>query len=84
MDLAKSRPDTAPDVEAHHLEIESRNSLGGFRGVVELGTIGAGATIANAIADALAPFGVEPAELPHTLDRIFQLCSRAGSHSSTG
>jgi aerobic carbon-monoxide dehydrogenase large subunit len=74
----------APDVEAHHLEIESRNSLGGFRGVGEWGTIDAPATVANAIAEALAPFGVEPAELPHTLDRIFQLCSRAGSDSSAG
>ncbi len=72
--LVPSAPDV-PDIETHHLEIESRNSLGGFRGVGESGTIGAPAAIANAIADALSPFKIEPAELPLTPERIFQLCS---------
>jgi aerobic carbon-monoxide dehydrogenase large subunit len=71
--LVPSAPEI-PNIETHHLEIESRNSLGGFRGVGESGTIGAPAAIANAIADALSPFKIEPAELPLTPDRIFRLC----------
>ncbi len=74
--LAPSAPEV-PAVEAHHLASESPTTVGGFRGVGESGTIGAPAAIANAIADALAPSGVEPAELPLTPERIFQLCSLA-------
>lgn len=78
--LAPSAPEV-PAVEAHHLAAESPTTLGGFRGVGESGTIGAPAAIANAIADALAPLGVEPAELPLTPERLFQLCSRARSRT---
>ncbi len=73
--LVPSAPEL-PNVETHHLETESQVTLGGFRGVGESGTIGAPAAIANAIADALAPLGIEPAELPFTPERIFQLLWR--------
>ena len=43
----------------------------------EGGTIGAPAAVANAIADALAPLGVEIRELPVTPERLFRLISRA-------
>ena len=39
----------------------------------EGGTIGAPAAIANAIADALAPLGIEIAELPVSPERLFRL-----------
>jgi len=39
----------------------------------EGGTIGAPAAVANAIADALAPLGVEIDELPVTPERLFRL-----------
>lgn len=67
-----------PKVDAFHLDAESPTMVGGFRGVGESGTIGAPAAIANAIADALAPLGVEPAELPLTPDRIFALVNSRG------
>jgi carbon-monoxide dehydrogenase large subunit len=44
----------------------------------EGGTIGAPAAIANAIADALVPLGIEVAELPMSPDRLFRLIGRAG------
>ena len=65
-----------PWMEVHHLETPSPVTLGGFRGMGEGGTIGAPAAIANAVADALAPLGVEVAELPVTPERIFRLVSR--------
>jgi carbon-monoxide dehydrogenase large subunit len=66
-----------PTMEVHHLETPSPVSLGGFRGMGEGGTIGAPAAIANAIADALAPLGIEIAELPMSPDRLFRLIGRA-------
>ena len=51
--------------------------VGGFRGMGEGGTIGAPAAIANALADALAPFGVEIFELPMTPERLFRLVKQA-------
>src|SRR5437867_1107617 len=62
-----------PAVEVVHLERPSPTTLGGFKGVGEGGTIGAPAAIANAIADALAPLGVEITELPVTPERLFQI-----------
>jgi carbon-monoxide dehydrogenase large subunit len=62
-----------PRVEVVHLEHPSPSTLGGFKGVGEGGTIGAPAAIANALADALAPLGIEITELPITPDRLFHL-----------
>ncbi|MGH7302110.1 MAG: xanthine dehydrogenase family protein molybdopterin-binding subunit, partial [Candidatus Rokuibacteriota bacterium] len=62
-----------PMMEVHHLETPSPVTLGGFRGMGEGGTIGAPAAIANAVADALAPLGIEVSELPVSPDRLFRL-----------
>ena len=62
-----------PPVEVIHLDHPSPSTLGGFKGVGEGGTIGAPAAVANAVADALAPLGIEVAELPVTADRLFRL-----------
>jgi carbon-monoxide dehydrogenase large subunit len=61
-----------------HVESESAVA-GGFRGMGEGGTIGAPAAIANAIADALSPLGVEVCILPMTPERIFRLMEQANS-----
>src|ERR1700753_3904952 len=54
-----------------HLETEFPSAVGGFRGMGEGGTIGGAAAIANALADALAPFGAKIFELPMTPERLF-------------
>jgi carbon-monoxide dehydrogenase large subunit len=61
-----------PRVAARHLDRPSPTTLGGFKGAGEGGTIGAPAAIANAIADALAPLGVDISELPVTPERLFR------------
>jgi len=66
-----------PTMEVHHVETPSPVALGGFRGMGEGGTIGAPAAIANAVADALAPFQIEIAELPVTPERLFRLIGKA-------
>ena len=62
-----------PDIKIVHMDTTAPNTLGGFRGVGEGGTIGSPAAIANAITDALSGFACEVNELPATPERIFQL-----------
>jgi carbon-monoxide dehydrogenase large subunit len=52
-----------PTIEYGHVETAS-SGPGGFKGVGEGGAIGAPAAVVNAVADALAPFGVELTRLP--------------------
>ena len=68
-----------PPVEVIHIDSEAASNLGGFRGLGEGGTIGAPAAIANAVADALAPLGLEIHELPITPERLFRLITTAKS-----
>jgi CO/xanthine dehydrogenase Mo-binding subunit len=51
----------------------------GVKGVGEGGSSGAGAAIANAVADALAPLGIAITELPLSPDRIAGLVRQRGS-----
>lgn len=59
-----------PDIEIHHRETISDATITGAKGLGEGGAIGAPAAIANAISDALAPFGVDVAEIPATPPRL--------------
>ncbi len=73
MDYLVPTASEIPLVEVLHLDRPSPATLGGFKGVGEGGTIGAPAAVANAIADALAPLGIDITELPMTPDRLFRL-----------
>lgn len=66
-----------PPIETIHVESVAPSTVGGFRGMGEGGTIGAPAAIANAIADALAPLGIEVNELPATPERLHRLIEAA-------
>ncbi len=63
-----------PPLELAHVE-EPADNLAGVRGVGEGGTLGPAAVLANAVADALAPFQVEPNDLPLTPARVRALCA---------
>ncbi len=76
MDYLVPAASELPTIEVYHLETPSPTTLGGFRGMGEGGTIGAPSAIANAVADALAPLGVEVGELPITPERLFRLLSK--------
>ena len=66
-----------PPMQVVHLDTVSPTTLGGFRGMGEGGTIGAPAAVANALADALSPLGIEINELPVTPERLFRLIKAA-------
>lgn len=71
--LADYMPPTAheiPDIELHHIETPSANSITKAKGLGEGGCIGAPAAVINAINDALTPFGVAIDEIPATPQRI--------------
>jgi carbon-monoxide dehydrogenase large subunit len=62
-----------PPMDILHMETPPAVTVSGFKGMAEGGTIGATAALANAVADALAPLGIEVRELPLTPDRVFRL-----------
>ncbi len=71
--LADYMPPTAheiPEIELHHMETPSTNSITKAKGLGEGGCIGAPAAIVNAINDALSPFGASVDEIPATPQRI--------------
>ena len=62
-----------PNIKTEHLEVASRFNPLGIKGAGEAGAIGAPAAIANAVADALSPFGVSVQEFPLIPNRIWEL-----------
>jgi carbon-monoxide dehydrogenase large subunit len=66
-----------PSIEYGHIETPSPGP-GGYKGVGEGGAIGAPPAVVNAVADALAPFGVTPTRLPLSPSRIVALLHERG------
>ena len=76
MDYAVPKAEDLPLIETVHLEFPSPRNPLGVKGLGEGGAISPPATIANAIEDALAPFGVRITETPVTPARIVALLQR--------
>jgi carbon-monoxide dehydrogenase large subunit len=70
MDYTMPRADDLPLLEIAHLETPSPLTPGGVKGMGEGGTIGAPATIANAVADAVRHLGVQITSLPIRPERL--------------
>jgi len=66
-----------PRMEIHHLASPSPNSLGGFKGMGEGGAINAPEAIANAVTDALSPFGIHVDHVPIRRDWIVEKVKEA-------
>ena len=77
MDYALPRAGDLPMFTTEISEIPSTTHPLGLRGGGEGGTTPALGAVANAIADALAPLGVEHVELPATPERVWRALSRA-------
>ena len=69
MDYLAISADRAPPIELGHIADPAHN-LNGIRGVGEGGTLGPYAAIANAVCDALAPYGITIDDLPLSPARI--------------
>jgi len=59
-----------PSFEVEHLERPDPNTPLGMKGMAEGGVMGASAAISNAVADALAPFGIEATRQPFTARQL--------------
>jgi aerobic carbon-monoxide dehydrogenase large subunit len=66
-----------PRMETAHIETPSPLNPLGVKGVGEAGAIPVGAVFAQAIDDALSPFGVETLEMPLSPSRLFELIESA-------
>src|SRR6185369_1167318 len=67
-----------PPIEYGHIETPSPGP-GGIKGVGEGGAIGAPPAVVNAVADALAPFGVTITQLPLSPSRIVALLDESAN-----
>jgi carbon-monoxide dehydrogenase large subunit len=67
-----------PNMEVHHLETPSPFSIGGIKGMGEGGQVAAPAAVANAVADALAPFGAHITRFPLTPDNVLRMIGKIG------
>ncbi len=72
MDYLKPTALDVPDIEVDHLEHPSPFTPLGAKGVGEGGAIPGPAAVANAVEDALAPFGVVVRSLPVTPERVWR------------
>jgi carbon-monoxide dehydrogenase large subunit len=73
MDFLMPTAAEVPAIEVLHLETPSPLNPLGIKGVGEAGAIPVAALVAEAVDDALAPFGVRVREMPLSPDRILQL-----------
>ena len=71
MDYALPRADDLPSL-VDTIVTPSPNNFMGLKGVGELPTNGAPAAVANAVLDALAPFGVRHLDMPITAEKVWQ------------
>jgi carbon-monoxide dehydrogenase large subunit len=76
-DYAIPRAWDVPRLETARTVTPSPVNPMGVKGVGEAGTIGATPAIANAVVDALAPFGARHVDLPLKRERIWQLLRKA-------
>ncbi len=61
-----------PDIKSHHIQCPSPFTPLGTKGMGEGGAIPSPAAVANAVEDALEPFGVRVKDLPLSPEKIVQ------------
>jgi len=79
MDYALPRADDLPWLATGTIVTRSPNNFMGLKGVGELPTNGAPAAVANAVLDALAPFGVRHLDMPLTAEKVWQAMRASGA-----
>jgi carbon-monoxide dehydrogenase large subunit len=72
MNYALPRADDLPSLEVARTETPSPVNPLGIKGAGETGTIASTAAVANAVMDALSPFGVQHLDMPLTPGRIWE------------
>jgi carbon-monoxide dehydrogenase large subunit len=83
MDFLMPTAVEVPEIEIAHIETPSPLNPLGIKGVGEAGTIPVAALFAEALEDALAPFGVRIFEMPLSPPRICELIEEARSREGS-
>jgi aerobic carbon-monoxide dehydrogenase large subunit len=78
MDYCMPRADNIPMMHVETLSTACTHNPLGVKGCGELGTIGAPATVMNAVVDALAHLGVTHVDMPATPSHIWRIINNAG------
>ncbi len=78
MEYALPKADQLPDFEVGRTVTPSPVNPLGVKGAGETGTIASTVAVANAVADALAPFGIDHVDLPLTPFRVWSAIRAAG------
>jgi len=84
MEYALPRADDVPPLEVHHVVTPSPLNPLGVKGAGEGGTLPAPAAVANAVADALRPLGVEVTEMPLRRERLWRRVRAASAPRGPG
>lgn len=72
MEYAVPRADDLPMFEIGHTVTPSPHNPLGVKGIGEAGTIASTAAVANAVIDALAPFGITHLDMPYTPEKVWR------------
>jgi len=78
MDYCMPRTDDIPPMHVETLSTACTHNPLGVKGCGELGTIGAPATVINAVVDALSHLGVTHVDMPASPSRIWRIIDNAG------
>ncbi|MBI3998463.1 MAG: molybdopterin-dependent oxidoreductase, partial [Armatimonadetes bacterium] len=83
MDYGLPRATDVPPLQSEFMETPSPFNPLGAKGIGESGTIATPATIANAVADALAPLGVRHVDVPFVPAKLWRIMARAGAQGGS-
>ena len=72
MNYAMPHADDLPSIQVGRTETPTPVNPLGIKGAGETGTIASTAAVANAVMDALSPFGIQHVDMPLTPDRIWE------------
>jgi carbon-monoxide dehydrogenase large subunit len=82
MDYAVPHAEQVPHYELAHTVTGTTVNPLGIKGVGEAGTIGSTPAIANAVMDALAPFGVVHIDMPLKPEKLWAAMQSSNGHSN--
>jgi carbon-monoxide dehydrogenase large subunit len=77
-DYAVPKATGFPVFETHHTTTPTRINPLGAKGIGEAATIGATPTVANAVIDALEPWGIRHLDIPFTPEKVWKAIQQAG------
>jgi carbon-monoxide dehydrogenase large subunit len=77
MDYAMPRADNFCNIEIKSNPVPTATNPLGVKGAGEAGTVGAMPALANAIIDALSPYGIREVDMPATSERVWRALQSA-------